>query len=133
MPAKLDHRHARKNLLSLAVEEPPPPLPVLTVQPLLVLTRQIHGTIKLPRPLQMGAVKVRMRDCNRGEPTVRLYEGDGVLVEEADAVPQDVAGGRLDEDCALADGELRPGEDGPYSRVGVVLLDFVGVGLLHLG
>jgi hypothetical protein len=49
-----------------------------------------------------------MRDGDRGQPAEPLDPPDRRLVDQADAVPQDVAVRVQDEEGALRDGESRP-------------------------
>jgi hypothetical protein len=50
---------------------------------------------------------VRVRDRDRGDAAELLDPRAELVVEERDAVPEDVSTGRLDEERALADGEAR--------------------------
>ena len=52
-----------------------------------------------------------MRNGNSLQTATLLDEVNSWLVEQADAVPEDVSVLSLDEDCALADGELGTGKD----------------------
>ncbi len=130
--AKLDHGRPRQNLNRPALVKDAAILRVNTVEPLLVLAGEIHGAVKLARPLEVRAVKVGVRDGNRRQPAAGLDELDRLLVQVSDAVPENVAGAGLDKERALANGELRAGEDGEDAAVGFVLLDFIGEIALHL-
>lgn len=59
----------------------------------------------------MRAVKVRMRNGNSSKTAPRVDEVNGLLVEQTDAVPENISGLGLDEYCALSDGDLWGGED----------------------
>jgi hypothetical protein len=50
---------------------------------------------------------VRVRDRDRRESAEPLDTRAELVVEERDAVPEDVSAGRLDEESALADREAR--------------------------
>src|SRR5665213_1144843 len=49
---------------------------------------------------------MRMGDRDRGNAAQSLYLGDGIAIDEADAVPQNVTGAILDQESTLADSEL---------------------------
>ena len=59
------------------------------------------------RPLDHRGVVVRVRDRDRREPAFGADPRDDLVVEIRRAVPEDVAGARLDEERALADRERR--------------------------
>ena len=69
-------------------------------------------------PLDHRRVVVRVRDRDLGDPAQLLDPRDRRVVDQPDAVPEDVALGRLDQEGPLADAELRLGVD----RVEVLLL-----------
>src|SRR5205085_12429354 len=66
-----------------------------------------------------------MRDRDRGNPAACLDRSDRLVVDQGDAVPEEVPGGRLDEERALADRERRVGPD--PSQPGLLLLDAVAM------
>ena len=74
------------------------------------------------RPLDHCREEVRMRDRNRHETAVPAHERL-VLREQRQAIPQDVAAGRLDEQRTLADREFGLDPDS-----GELRLDFADVG-----
>lgn len=80
----------------------------------------------------MRAVKVRMRNGNSRKTAARVNEVNGLLVEQTDAVPENIPGLGLDEDCALSDGDLWGGEYRPDAVVFVVLFELVVVCGLEL-
>src|SRR5262249_7297602 len=87
-----------------------------THDPLLVAGMEMdRNAAERTAPLHHGGVEVRMRyaDCLQAAET--LDQRDRCRVEHGDAVPQDVAGGGANEECALADRKcgLRPDADDP--------------------
>lgn len=60
---------------------------------------------------------MRVRDDDGGEPAEGVNPLRGRGVEERDAVPEDVADGRGDQDAALPDAELGDGGDGGEASV----------------
>ena len=50
---------------------------------------------------------MRMRDCDGADPAACVDLGGRVVVEEGDAIPEQVSSGRLREQSALADREFR--------------------------
>ena len=59
---------------------------------------------------------MRVGDCDRGNTTQRLNPGDGVVIEEANAIPQNVTAAGLNQEPTLTDGELWFRPDAPNSR-----------------
>ena len=45
---------------------------------------------------------MRMRNGNGADAAARVHFGNGVIVEESDAIPQQIPSGRLQEQSALA-------------------------------
>ena len=79
---------------------------------------QVHGHVaERAAPLDQRGVEVRMRDGDGAQAAETLDEGDGGLVDERDAIPQDVAVRRANEQRALADGETRLGADADQARL----------------
>ena len=76
---------------------------------------------------------MRVADHDGFEPALRLDPGGCGVVEEREAVPEDVAVGGFDEDCALADGEFGGRDDGVEVWVRVDLGPGVGVLVCELG
>ena len=74
---------------------------------------------------------MRVGNGNGLQPTAVLDEVNGRLVEQADAVPQDVSVFSLDKHCALADGKLGTGEDGMDAWVIFIWLDLVLMARFH--
>ena len=58
-------------------------------------------------PFEHRGIVVRVRDRDRGNPAQLLDLGDDLVVDQAQAVPKDVAVLVLDQECPLADGEVR--------------------------
>ena len=58
---------------------------------------------------------MRMRDRDRRNAAQRLNPRDGIAVHEAHAVPQNIPGAILNQESALANGELRFRPDAPDS------------------
>src|SRR5689334_9253328 len=58
-------------------------------------------------PFDHRGVVVRMRDRDDDQRSVSLHGGDGGLIDERYAVPEDVPGRSADQKRALADAELR--------------------------
>ncbi len=119
VPAAANERHAVGEQQGVAVPEldggvgPHDPLPVGSVQ--------MNGNAaERTAPFHHGGVIMRVRDCDSGEPAERLDDRDRRGIDEGDAVPQYVAGGRAHEQRALADGEFgnRPDAD----QAGLMLL-----------
>lgn len=75
-------------------------------EPLLVFAGDVDGAVERFGPDEVRGVVVRMADDDADEAAERVDPRDGLVVQQRDAVPEDVAGGGLDEDGALADGEL---------------------------
>src|SRR5215469_18477014 len=82
------------------------------------------------RPLYHAGVIVWVRDGDSRDPAQRAHGVDGGAVEEADAVPQDVSTGSLEEQRALTDGEARVGAD--PRQVGFLGHDLVVMVPAHL-
>lgn len=110
VPARLDGRHTGHDFLRLLFDVPSHMLPVGTLNPLLVFARDVHRASERGRPAQVRGVIVRVRDDDRFQPAVGVYEVDRGVVQVRDAVPEDVAGGGFEQDRSLADAEfgLRP-------------------------
>src|SRR5215212_9228727 len=82
-------------------------------------------------PFHQRADCVRMRHGNRTDASARLDRFHRGLIQQADAVPEHIAVGGLNEQCALTDGEARHRTDAGNVRVHV--LDAVVKIPLHLG
>lgn len=67
-------------------------------------------------PLQHRGVVVRVGDCDRRDAAYALREFNRGVVDQGDAVPQNVAGRRVRQDRPLADAERRGGLDGREPR-----------------
>jgi len=70
-----------------------------------------RGVVEGAAPFDHRAVVVRVRDGDGGDTAESADGADGFFIEETDAIPEDVAVRRLDEERALADGELRLSAD----------------------
>ena len=133
MPARRERRDARENLRRLRRKQTPQ-IPVINpLHPLRVRGGDVHRTLERRRPGQVGRVVVRVADDDGFEPALRLDPGGCSVVEEREAVPEDVAVGGFDEDCALADGEFGGRDDGVEVWVRVDLGPGVGVLVCELG
>lgn len=131
MATEFHHCRTWQDLNHLALVEDSPTLDIIRVHPFLILVRQVHRAVKLLGPLEMSRIEVGMRNGNSFQTATLVDEVNGRLVEQADAVPEDVSMLGLDKDGALADGELGTGEDGMNAGVFFVLLDLVVVGGFH--
>ena len=109
VPAAADQRQAVAEVERLAV--PVLDRRVRAHDPLGVGGVQVDRAVEALRPLDHRRVVVRMRDRDRREPAAALDLGGGRVVEQRDAVPQQVRVAVGDEQRALADGELRLGPD----------------------
>jgi DNA-directed RNA polymerase sigma subunit (sigma70/sigma32) len=58
-----------------------------------------------------------VRDGDRGDAAKTVEEIDRRLVDEAHTIPQDIAIGRLDKQCALTDRELGRHADAEQARL----------------
>jgi hypothetical protein len=63
---------------------------------------QKYLRVKMFGPLDHRCVKVWMRDCNGANAAARIYFGRGLVVEEGDAIPEQVSIGGLQEQSTLA-------------------------------
>jgi hypothetical protein len=70
-----------------------------------------------------------MRNRDPGDPAHGAHDLDRCVVDEADAVPQDVAVRRADQQGALGNGEGRHGADADQGRL--LLAEGGEVGALH--
>jgi len=68
-------------------------------------------------PLDHRGIVVRVRDRDAGDAAKGAHDLDGGVVDEADAVPQDVAVRRADQQGALGDRERRRGADADQDRI----------------
>src|SRR5262249_33514762 len=101
--------------------------------PLAVGRVDVDGHVPEGRaPLDARPVEVRVGDGDGPEAAARPDRLDRRVVEEADAVPEDVAGRGLDEESLLADTE--GGDGGDAGEAGILLAEHVPVALgRHLG
>jgi hypothetical protein len=63
---------------------------------------QKYLRVKMVGPLDHRCVKVWMRDCNRANAAARVDFGSGLVVEERNAIPEQVSRRGLQEQSALA-------------------------------
>src|SRR6266496_3851573 len=82
-----------------------------THDPLTISSVQKYLRIKALGPINHCRVKVWMRDCNGAEAAARVDFGSGLIVQESNAVPEQISAGRLQEQCTLPDGKFRFGAD----------------------
>ena len=98
--------------------------------PLGVRGVQVDRAVEAMRPLDHARVVVRVRDRDRGEPAAPLDLRRGRLVEQRDAVPQQVGVAVGDEQRALADRECGIGADAGQRAL---VAELVGVAGGQLG
>src|SRR5438034_1169240 len=79
--------------------------------PLTISSVQKYLRIKALGPINHCRVKVWMRDCNGAEAAARVDFGSGLIVQESNAVPEQISAGRLQKQCTLPDGKFRFGAD----------------------
>src|SRR6185437_9341140 len=76
---------------------------VWTHHPFRIVAVQVHGSVcECTAPLNHGCVVVRMGDADSGDAAKRPDVVDRRVVEQADAIPEDVSDTRLDKERALA-------------------------------
>ena len=128
--ATADQHHSPFEHQGLAVPEnnrrrrPHDPLPIGGME----VDRHITERVT---PLHDRRVIMRMGDGNPGDAAQVAHRLDRGLIEEADAVPKEIARRRLNEQGALADGEFRPcHEAGEGWFLGLEDIAVLG---LHLG
>ena len=63
------------------------------------------------RPFDHRRVKVRMRNRDRADTAARVHLGNRVVVEESDAIPEQISSGRLQKQSTLAYRKFRFGAD----------------------
>src|SRR5262249_60927229 len=88
-----------------------------------------HPAVEAVSPFHHRRVVVRMGDCDRPEPAARLDERRHPL-EQGQAVPEDVAARRLEEQRALADPEAGLRADARQPRL--LLADVRAVRRAHV-
>ena len=59
---------------------------------------------------------MRMRNGDGADAAARAYFGDGFIVQQGDAIPEQISAPRLQEQRALADGKFRFGTDAEEVR-----------------
>ena len=124
MPAAADERQTapRQGIRRLALPEedrvvgPRDPRAVVAVE-------EDRHAAKGAAPLRHPGVEVRVGDGDRRQTAALLDRGDRVVVDEADAVPEHVAGRGLDQVGLLADGKARLG--GESGQTGLDGLDWL--------
>jgi hypothetical protein len=62
-------------------------------------------------PFDHRRVKMRVRNGNGADAAARVHLGNGVVVEESDAIPEQIPSGRLQEQSTLAYRKFRFGAD----------------------
>src|SRR5438552_1258306 len=111
MPAAADQRHIRQDGFRLAFPEhdrriwPYDPLPVVRMD----IDR---NAAENPTPFHDRRMKMWMRDGDRLETTLCLQRRNSLVCDERDAIPKHIAARRLDQQCALSDGETGLDADG---------------------
>ncbi len=58
-------------------------------------------------PFDHRRIKMRMRNGDRTNAAAHVDLGDGFVVQQRNAIPEQTSTGRLQKQCALSDGELR--------------------------
>src|SRR5207237_10226080 len=123
VPARLEPRSARARL------ERALPLfdgGVGPHHPLTIRLRDVDRRIsEAARPLHVDAVEVRVRHRDAVEAAPCADGRDALVVGESEAIPEEVAGGRLDEQRALSDADGRISTDPGEPRLEVTRLDAV--------
>jgi hypothetical protein len=66
---------------------------------------------------------MRMREGDASQPTPLPHCRHTLLVDEPEAIPEEVAGWRLDQECALSDPDRRIGADAGEARLEVADFD----------
>ena len=82
-------------------------------------------------PLDAGPVEMWVRYGDGVDATPLGERGHGLLVDETEAVPEQVAGGGLDQERPLADPEVRLGPQG--REPGFLVVQLVAVAPGHVG
>ena len=72
---------------------------------------EVNGTVKGMRPILHAGVVMRMGDRDRRKAAKRTHQRFGRVIQQRDAVPQNVAQGRSQQQRALADAKSRLGMD----------------------
>ena len=103
--AAAHQRHALHHLARFALPEAD--RRIGAHHPLAVGGVKEDGGVKGARPFHHRRVVVRVRDGDRGQAAQRAHDVDRRVVQQRDAVPQDVARRGAKEERALADGEAR--------------------------
>src|SRR5438046_6992332 len=67
----------------------------LTHDPLSIFRAQEYLRVETFRPFDHRRVKVRMRNSNRADAAARFHFGDGFIVEQRNAIPEQISVGRL--------------------------------------
>src|SRR5712691_11881429 len=117
VPPRLDQREAREWLDDT--------LPILdgrigSHHPLAIGGRNIDRRLaERATPLHANAIEMRVRHGDAVEAAPRADCRDAAVIDESEAVPEDVAGGRLDEQPALADTDRGIGADPGETRLEV--------------
>src|SRR5438874_8116015 len=123
VPARLDQRYAWERLDTA--------FPVFDRgigphHPLAIRLRDIDRRVpEGATPLHVDAVEVRVRHRDAVEAAARADGRDALVVDEAEAVPQEVASGRLDEQRTLPDADGWIGTESAEPRLEVAHLDAV--------
>src|SRR6266566_3898170 len=66
-----------------------------THHPFAIGSMQKYPRVETFRPFDHRRVKVRMRNRDRADTAARVHLGNGVVVEESDAIPEQISSGRL--------------------------------------
>src|SRR5438034_4381852 len=82
-----------------------------THDPFAIGSMQKYLRVETFRPFDHRRVKVRMRNRDRADTAARVHLGNRVVVEESDAIPEQISSGRLQKQSTLAYRKFRFGAD----------------------
>src|SRR3954468_8652680 len=103
MAAALDERDPRQDLARSA---PRHDRRIVTLHPLPIRERDVdRRATEGVAPLDHRPIEVRMRERDRADSALRSDRRDGRVIDVSDAVPENVAIRRSDEDGSLSDAE----------------------------
>src|SRR4026207_1353859 len=75
---------------------------VVCDDPLAIVFMQVNrDSAERPAPLDHGRVVMRMRNGDRGQSTAAFDDADGFIIDQCEAIPQDVAAHSLEKECTL--------------------------------
>jgi hypothetical protein len=110
MPAAADQRDTLLQLESFALPELD--AAIRLPHPFGVVGVKMHRHIpERSAPINKRCVEVRMRDRDGAQSAKSVDQGDRSVVDQGDAIPEDVPFRRTQKHCALPDGEFRSRAD----------------------